>query len=370
MAPPRSHRRCAKCTGGWKSSRIRPLDGDALLDFGDQAVIAGPPPHVVQHAAGNPRGGFAALACSSSVASIGRRRHCVRLTCSRYDVADLGQDVAHSASSPSLSSSSGGSGIGDLDQPYREVCIALPLIDRLGGHGDARRQGFETLSATDDQRWRRRCTARRHGTLRPRPRPASRAWLRRSPPASPPFRSSRLAHGAHARHRRARPRRCWTAPSFSDGDIGRDTGRGQSRRGRRRRCTTQAFSLPRRPRTWAIGSIHSRDRKAPENCRLTPAGLDSGPSRLLNTVRVPIDRRTRARRRGAWRCGASRRHQEADADLSDRALYVGPCRQSMLTPSAVSTSAAPDFDDSARLPCLATGTPAPATTMAVAVEIL
>ena len=42
----------------------------------------------------------------------------------------------------------------------------------------------------------------------------------------------------------------------------------------------------------------------------------------------------------------------------------------MLTPSAVSTSAAPELEDSARLPCLATGTPQPATTSAAAVEML
>ncbi len=42
----------------------------------------------------------------------------------------------------------------------------------------------------------------------------------------------------------------------------------------------------------------------------------------------------------------------------------------MLTPSAVSTSAEPDFDDNARLPCFATGTPQPATTSALAVEML
>jgi hypothetical protein len=42
----------------------------------------------------------------------------------------------------------------------------------------------------------------------------------------------------------------------------------------------------------------------------------------------------------------------------------------MLTPSVVSTSADPDFEESARLPCLATGTPQPATTKALAVEIL
>src|SRR5258708_7436852 len=43
---------------------------------------------------------------------------------------------------------------------------------------------------------------------------------------------------------------------------------------------------------------------------------------------------------------------------------------SILTPSACNTSAAPDFDDSARLPCLATGMPAPATMNAAQVEML
>src|SRR5579871_1399210 len=41
---------------------------------------------------------------------------------------------------------------------------------------------------------------------------------------------------------------------------------------------------------------------------------------------------------------------------------------SILTPSADKTSAAPDRDDSARLPCLATGTPAPATIKAAQVD--
>src|SRR5215469_7826559 len=42
----------------------------------------------------------------------------------------------------------------------------------------------------------------------------------------------------------------------------------------------------------------------------------------------------------------------------------------ILTPSAVSTSAAPERDDKARLPCFATGTPAPATISAAQVEML
>ena len=44
--------------------------------------------------------------------------------------------------------------------------------------------------------------------------------------------------------------------------------------------------------------------------------------------------------------------------------------RSMRTPSAASTSAAPERDDSARLPCFATGTPAPATMKAAQVEML
>ena len=43
---------------------------------------------------------------------------------------------------------------------------------------------------------------------------------------------------------------------------------------------------------------------------------------------------------------------------------------SILTPSEDSTSAAPERDDSARLPCLATGTPAPATMNEAQVETL
>src|SRR5216684_8276513 len=43
---------------------------------------------------------------------------------------------------------------------------------------------------------------------------------------------------------------------------------------------------------------------------------------------------------------------------------------SILTPSDDSTSAAPERDDKARLPCLATGTPAPATMNEAQVETL
>ena len=64
-----------------------------------------------------------------------------------------------------------------------------------------------------------------------------------------------------------------------------------------------------------------------------------------------------------------RRHQKAKPDLP-QALPDDRKVRSILTPSAVSTSAEPDFEESARLPCLATGTPQPATTSALAVEML
>src|SRR5690349_25127558 len=51
-----------------------------------------------------------------------------------------------------------------------------------------------------------------------------------------------------------------------------------------------------------------------------------------------------------------------------RAIVSG--EHSILTPRADKTSAEPERDEIDRLPCLATGTPAPATTKAAQVEIL
>jgi hypothetical protein len=56
------------------------------------------------------------------------------------------------------------------------------------------------------------------------------------------------------------------------------------------------------------------------------------------------------------------------ASLTQRPTCSG--LMSILTPSADNTSAAPERDDSARLPCLATGTPAPATMKEAQVETL
>ena len=56
------------------------------------------------------------------------------------------------------------------------------------------------------------------------------------------------------------------------------------------------------------------------------------------------------------------------ASAMQRAIASGA--SSIRTPRADSTSAAPERDESARLPCFATGTPAPATMKAAHVEIL
>ena len=57
-------------------------------------------------------------------------------------------------------------------------------------------------------------------------------------------------------------------------------------------CTTQTRSEPRFFSTCASGSIHCLE-NTPTICRLTPAGFDSGPSRL-KMVRVPSSTRVGA----------------------------------------------------------------------------
>ena len=92
--------------------------------------------------------------------------------------------------------------------------------------------------------------------------------------------------------------------------------------------------------------------------RRTEAGLVSGP-RMLKIVRVPSSWRAGMTWRIAgWCIGAIMKPMPASA--SARSTTSGPTMT--LTPSSVSASAAPDFDERLRLPCLATGTPAPATT--------
>ena len=117
--------------------------------------------------------------------------------------------------------------------------------------------------------------------------------------------------------------------------------------------------------TLAIGSTQL-SAKTPSRRRLTPAGLETGPSRL-KMVRVPISTRVGPTYFMAeWWLGANMK--PTPASRIERPMASG--ERSMRTPSSASTSAAPDFDDSARLPCLATGTPAPATTKVEQVEML
>src|SRR5262249_41860473 len=130
-------------------------------------------------------------------------------------------------------------------------------------------------------------------------------------------------------------------------------------------CTTIARSDPRFLSTCAIGSTHCRE-NTPTICRLTRAGLDSGPSRL-KMVRVPSSTRVGPTCFIAgWCAGANMK--PIPASRMQREIASG--ERSMGTPSAARTSAAPQREDSARLPCFATGTPAPATMKAAQVEML
>src|SRR5689334_12280678 len=130
-------------------------------------------------------------------------------------------------------------------------------------------------------------------------------------------------------------------------------------------CTIHTHSAPRFCKTCASGSVQCLE-KTPIIWRRTPAGLDNGPSRL-KIVRVPSSTRVAATFFIAgWCAGANMNPMPASRIHSP--ICSGD--SSMLTPSAESTSAAPDRDDKARLPCLATGTPAPATISAAQVEIL
>jgi len=60
------------------------------------------------------------------------------------------------------------------------------------------------------------------------------------------------------------------------------------------------------------------------------------------------------------------KHRPASSRQRERCAGSSP----ILTPRAVSTSAAPERDEAARLPCFATLTPQPATIIAAKVEML
>src|SRR6266508_1307948 len=104
------------------------------------------------------------------------------------------------------------------------------------------------------------------------------------------------------------------------------------------------------PTTWAYGR----------------AGFVRGP-RKLNAVGTRSSRRTGAACAApGWKTGANMNAIPASA--RHRSTPSGP--RSIRTPRASSRSADPQCDEAARLPCLATTTPAPAATIAASVEML
>ena len=128
-------------------------------------------------------------------------------------------------------------------------------------------------------------------------------------------------------------------------------------------CTSHTSVLPRLARVSTIGRAQLGS-NTPVSWRRTEAGLASGPRRL-NIVRVPSSTLGPAAwRRAAWWRGAKRNTQCAARRMAGR-RSIGT---STFTPSVASTSAPTVRLLRARLPCLATGTPRPASTKVTAVE--
>ncbi len=129
--------------------------------------------------------------------------------------------------------------------------------------------------------------------------------------------------------------------------------------------TTSAWRQPSRRSTTAIFSV-SDDSATPSTWAWAWAGLVSGP-RMLKTVRMPISRRgAPAYFMAGWNDGANMNPMPT----SDRHCSTCCALRLIFTPRASSTSALPHWLLAARLPCLATLRPAPATAKAAAVEML
>ena len=87
---------------------------------------------------------------------------------------------------------------------------------------------------------------------------------------------------------------------------------------------------------------------------------------MLKIVRVPISIRVGPTLRIApWWRWADMKHKPTSSNAACRIEKSA----STLMPNALCTSVVPDFEEAARLPCLAMGTPQPATTKVAAVEI-
>ena len=129
--------------------------------------------------------------------------------------------------------------------------------------------------------------------------------------------------------------------------------------------TTQTRSEPRLRSTSAIGFSQAEE-NTPISWRLTPAGIGERPEQVEDRAGAEFDAH---RADVAHRRVMGRRHHEADAGLAHAALDAFG-RQADLDAERASASAAPDFEEAARLPCLATGTPQAATISEASVETL
>ena len=124
----------------------------------------------------------------------------------------------------------------------------------------------------------------------------------------------------------------------------------------------------RSPRFWKTPAIKgARAASAtPIADALTLAGLVIGPRKLKAVATPSALRATAAKRMEGWNVCAKRNV----IPTSDAAFSTLSTGMSRWTPRASRTSADPDFDDDALLPCLTTRTPAPAHTSADMVEML
>ena len=118
-------------------------------------------------------------------------------------------------------------------------------------------------------------------------------------------------------------------------------------------CTAQTRSEPSSFRTWVSGSSQTSE-KTPRSWRVTPAGFDKRAEQVEDRAGAELD----AHRRHVAHGGVvGLGEHEAETRVSSGSAAGPPGPRPSLTPRAASTSAVPDFDEAARLPCLATGTP-------------
>src|SRR3954451_13235517 len=123
-------------------------------------------------------------------------------------------------------------------------------------------------------------------------------------------------------------------------------------------------SAPRLAKTPAISGAIRRSAQ-PIACAAGLAGWASGP-RKLKVVAPPSSRRaTAACRSAGWNAAAKQKVIPASSPI----LATAGAGRSRRIPRASSTSADPAFEDAERFPCLTTGAPAPAATIAAIVEM-